>query len=91
MSSSLFSLLFFLFIKQVIFELFSIKNAFFKKNLSIYFRLCRVFVAARGLSLVAASRGYPPLGAHRLLTAAPSRCRAQAPGTRASVAVARRL
>ena len=36
-------------------------SSFFKKNLFIYFCLCWVFVAACGLSLVAASGGYSQL------------------------------
>ena len=47
-------------------------------HLFIYFWLLWVFVAVHGLSLAAASRGF-------------SCCRAQALGTRASVAVARNL
>ena len=43
-----------------------------------YFRLCWVFIAAHGLSLVAASGGYSSL-------------QARAPGTQASVVVARGL
>ena len=38
------------------FNLCSVQSYFLKKL--IYFWLCWVFIAARGLSLVAASRGY---------------------------------
>ena len=55
-------------------------------NLFIYFWLRWVFVAARGLSLVAASGGYSSL-----LCTGFSCCGARALGTRASVVVARRL
>ena len=66
---------------------------FFKLiNLFIYFWLCRVFAAARGLSLVAASRG-PLFDAVRglLIVVASLCCRAWALGTRASVVVAHGL
>ena len=40
--------------------------------LFIYFWLCWVFVAAHGLSLVVASRGYSSVVVHRLLIAVAS-------------------
>ena len=40
---------------------------FFSRNLFIYFWLCRVFIVARGLSLVAASEGYSSLRCTGLL------------------------
>ena len=58
---------------------------FFILILIIYFWLHWVFVAARGLSLVAASRGYSSL--RGLLIAVASRCRAWVLGTWASVVV----
>ena len=61
---------------------------FFKVNL-FYLWLCWVFVAARGLSLVAAS-GASLFAVHGLLIVVIC-CRAQALGTRASVVVAHRL
>ena len=59
--------------------------------LFIYFWLCWVFVAAPGLSLVVVSRGYSLVEMHRLLIVVASRCKAQAPGTPASVVAAHRL
>ena len=58
---------------------------FFKIYLSL---LCWVFVAAHGLSLVAASGGYCFVAVRRLLIVVASRCRAWALGVRASVVVA---
>ena len=55
------------------------------------FWLCWVFVAACGLSLVAASRGYLHCGARASHCSGFSCCRAQALGARASVLVERGL
>ena len=62
-------------------------HSFFKKRINfIYFWLCWVIVAVRGLSLVAASRGYSSLWCGSF-----SCCGAQALGTWASVVVAHGL
>ena len=68
-------------------------SIFFKKYiyLFIYFWLHWVFVAARGLSLVAASGSTLRCGAKASHRGGFSYCRAQALGSRASVVVARRL
>ena len=64
----------------------------FSINLFIYFWLLWVFIAVRGLSLVAASGGYSSVGVHRLLIVVTSLCcGAWALGTRASVVVVRGL
>ena len=61
------------------------------KFIYLFFGLCWAFVAARGLSLVAASRGYS-FAVHWLLIAVASLCcGAPALGVRASVVVAHRL
>ena len=57
----------------------------------IYFWLCWVFVAARGLFYSCGEQGLLFVAVHRLLIAVASRCRAQALGAQASVVVARRL
>ena len=56
-----------------------------------FFWLRWVFVAARGLSLVAASRGYSSLAVRRLLIVVASCCGAWALGAWASVVAALRL
>ena len=66
--------------------------SFFKKF--IYFWLCWVFVAARELSLVAASGGLLFIAVHGLFIAVASlvaKLKRWALGARASVVVARRL
>ena len=57
----------------------------------IYFWLCWVFVAARGLSPVAASRGYSSLHAYASHCGGFSCCRAWALGMQASIVVAQGL
>ena len=56
-----------------------------------YFWLCWVFIAAHGLSLVAASGGYSSLRCAGFSCGGFSCCRAWALGAQASVAVARGL
>ena len=64
---------------------------FFLINLFIYFWLCRVFVAARGLSLVAVSRGYSSCGARVSHCGSFSCFGALALGAQASIVVAHGL
>ena len=59
--------------------------------LFIYFWLCWVFVAARGLFSSCSERGLLFVVVRGLLTVVASRCGAQAVGTQASVVVACRL
>ena len=56
--------------------------SFFKINLFIYFWLCWVFVAVRGLSLVVASRAALHCGARASHCGGLSCCRARALGMR---------
>ena len=61
-------------------------------NKFIYFWLCWVFIAARGLALVGGELGLLFIGVHGLLSAVASLCcGAQALGARASVVVAQGL
>ena len=60
-------------------------------NLFIYFWLHWVFIAARGLSLVVASRGYSSLRCAGFSVGGFSCCGARTLGVRASVVVAHRL
>ena len=70
----------------------NISQLIFKKiNLFIYFWLRWVFVAAHGLSLVAASRATLRCGVHASHCVGFSCCRAQALGVWASAVVARGL
>ena len=64
---------------------------FLNKFIYFYFWLCCVFIAARGLSLVAASGATLCCGVQASHCGGFSCCRAQAVGTWASVVVARRL
>ena len=57
----------------------------------IHLSLCWVFVATHRPSLAAVSGGLPFIAVHGLLCSSFSNCGAQAPGTPASVVVARRL
>ena len=65
-------------------------HSFYFLIICFYFWLCWVFVAVRGLSLIAASKGYSSLRCAAYCRGF-SCCRAQALGTWASVVVARRL
>ena len=59
-----------------------------KKNIYFYFWLCWVFIAVRGLSLVAMRGGYSVVMVRGLLIAAVFSCRAQALGVQASAVAA---
>ena len=80
--------LWFFFLTALFLLLFFFLNLFY---LFIYFWLCWVFVAARGLSLVAASGGYSLLRYAGFSLPWLLSCGARALGTRASVVVAHEL
>ena len=89
----LFMCLFVTYVSSLMTYLFtSLAHVLFKnKFIYFYFWLCCVFIAARGLSLVAASGATLRCGVQASHCGGFSCCRAQAVGTWASVVVARRL
>ena len=69
-------------------HVFLSKVYLFPPSGSAFFCDCVGSLLLHGLSLVAASGGYSAVAVHWLLIAVASRCRAQAPGARASIVAA---